>query len=96
MVICFILKKNTRQSYAIPQNIKPDDKKVYVLKFTEGIKAKIHRKLDKDCIIKQAFISKIADEYYIVINYENNKSLPKLKIIKNAVGLDMGFIKSYC
>ncbi|EFQ7841357.1 transposase [Campylobacter coli] len=63
----FKSKKNARQSYAIPQNIKLDDRKVYILKFTEGIKAKIHRKLDKDYIIKQAFISKIADEYYITI-----------------------------
>lgn len=86
----FKSKKNARQSYAIPQNIKLDDKKVYVPKFTEGIKAKIHRKLDNNCTIKQAFISKIADEYYIAINYENNKPLPKPKAVKNAVGLDMG------
>lgn len=64
------------------QNIKLDDKKVYIPKFTEDIKAKIHRKLDSNYIIKQAFISKIADEYYIVINYENNKTLPKPKVIK--------------
>lgn len=86
----FKSKKNARQSYAIPQNIKLDDKKVYIPKFTEGIKAKIHRKIDKDCIIKQAFVSKVADEYYIAINYENNKLLPKPKVIQNAVGLDMG------
>ncbi len=96
----FKSKKNARQSYAIPQNIKLDNKKVYVPKFTEGIKTKIHRKLDKDCIIKQAFISKIADEYYIAISYENNKSLPKPKVIENAVGLDMGLenliIRSDC
>ena len=96
----FKSKKNARQSYAIPQNIKLDNKKVYASKFTEGIKTKIHRKLDKDCIIKQAFISKIADEYYIAISYENNKSLPKPKVIENAVGLDMGLenliIRSDC
>ena len=96
----FKSKKNARQSYAIPQNIKLDNKKVYAPKFTEGIKTKIHRKLDKDCIIKQAFISKIADEYYIAISYENNKSLPKPKVIENAVGLDMGLenliIRSDC
>lgn len=86
----FKSKKNARQSYAIPQNIKLDDKKVYIPKFTEGIKTKIHRKIDKDCIIKQAFVSKVADEYYIAINYENNKPLPKPKVIQNAVGLDMG------
>lgn len=96
----FKSKKNAKQSYAIPQNIKLDDKKVYIPKFTEGIKAKIHRNLDKNCIIKQAFISKIADEYYIAISYENNKSLPKPKVIKNAIGLDMGLenliIRSDC
>lgn len=86
----FKSKKNAKQSYAIPQNIKLDDKKVYIPKFIEGIKAKIHRKLDKNYTIKQAFISKIANEYYIAISYENNKSLPKPKVIENAVGLDMG------
>ncbi|EAJ7141878.1 transposase, partial [Campylobacter jejuni] len=86
----FKSKKNAKQSYAIVQNIKLDDKKVYIPKFIEGIKAKIHRKLDKDYTIKQAFISKIANEYYIAISYENNKSLPKPKVIENAVGLDMG------
>ena len=54
----------------------------------------------KDYKIKQAFISKIADEYYIAISYENNKSLPKPKVIENAVGLDMGLanliIRSDC
>lgn len=96
----FKSKKNARQGYAIPQNIKLDDKKVYIPKFTEGIKAKTHRKLDKDYIIKQAFISKIADEYYIAISYENNKSLPRPKVIGNAVGLDMSLsnliIRSDC
>lgn len=86
----FKSKKNAKQSYAIPQNIKLSDNKVFVPKFTEGIKAKIHRKLDENCTIKQAFISKIADEYSISISYENNKSLPKPKVIENAVGLDMG------
>lgn len=86
----FKSKKNAKQSYAIPQNIKLSDNKVFVPKFTEGIKAKIHRKLDDNCVIKQAFISKIADEYYISISYENNKSMPKPKVIENAVGLDIG------
>ncbi len=96
----FKSKKNTKQSYAIPQNIKLSDNRVFVPKFTEGIKTKIHRKLDNNCVIKQAFISKIADEYYISISYENNKSTPKPKVIENAVGLDMGLsnlvIRSDC
>lgn len=86
----FKSKKNTKQSYAIPQNIKLSDNRAFVPKFTSGIKTKIHRKLDNNYVIKQAFISKIADEYYISISYENNKSTPKPKVIKNAVGLDMG------
>ena len=86
----FKSKKNTKQSYAIPQNIKLNNNKVFIPKFTEGIKAKIHRKLDKNCTIKQAFVSKVANEYYISISYENNKLLPKPKIIESAVGLDMG------
>ena len=86
----FKSKKNAKQSYAIPQNIKLSNNRVFIPKFTEGIKVKIHRKLDENCIIRQAFISRIADEYYISISYENNKSTPKPKVIKNAVGLDIG------
>lgn len=86
----FKSKKNTKQSYAISQNIKLNNNKVFILKFTEGIKAKIHRKLDENCTIKQAFVSKVANECYISISYENNKLLLKPKIIESAVGLDMG------
>ncbi len=86
----FKSKKNAKQSYAIPQNIKIANNKVFVPKFLEGIKAKIHKKLDENCILKQAFISKIADKYYIAISYENNKPTPKPKEVQNAVGLDMG------
>ena len=73
----FKSKKNTKQSYAIPQNIKLSDNKVFIPKFTEGIKAKIHRKLDENCTIKQAFVSKVANEYYIAISYENNKLIKR-------------------
>lgn len=85
----FKSKRNPRQSFAVPQNISLDNKKVYVPKFKEGIKVKIHKTLDKDCAIKQAVISCVADTYYISVFYENNKSIPKPLEIKKAVGLDM-------
>ncbi|GAA8523808.1 hypothetical protein KKKH9_09360 [Helicobacter pylori] len=62
------LKKNAKQSFAIPQNIeiKTETQTIALPKFKEGIKAKLHRDLPKDSVIKQAFISCIADQYFVL------------------------------
>ena len=88
----FKSKKHSKQSFAIPQNIilDPLAKRVIIPKFKEGIKTRIHRKLPNGAVIKQAFISCVADEYYISLSYETNEPIPKSKIIESAVGLDMG------
>ena len=86
----FKSKKHSKQSFAIPQNIKIDSNKIYLPKFKEGIKAKIHKMIEKGCNIKQAFISCIAGNYYIALSYEDNKPIPKPIEVNSAVGLDMG------
>lgn len=86
----FKSKKHAKQSFAIPQNISIKENKIIIPKFKEGIKAVIHKTLDENYQIKQAFVSCVANEYYISIIYEDYKNIPKPKLIKNAVGLDMG------
>lgn len=86
----FKSKKNAKQSFAIPQSITIKDNKVYIPKFKDGIKAKIHKRLSDKASIKQAFISCIAGNYYISISYDDNKPIPNPIVVKNAVGLDMG------
>ncbi len=88
----FKSKKNAKQSFAIPQNIeiKTETQTIALPKFKEGIKAKIHRDLPKDSVIKQAFISCIADQYFCSLSYETKEPIPKPTIIKKAIGLDMG------
>lgn len=88
----FKSKKNAKQSFAILQNIeiKTETQTIALPKFKEGIKAKLHRDLPKDSVIKQAFISCIADQYFCSLSYETKEPIPKPTIIKKAVGLDMG------
>jgi putative transposase len=63
----FKSKKNTHQSFTAPQNIKVANNKVYLPKFTkDGIKAKLHREIPKDAILKQATISRANNQYFIV------------------------------
>ncbi len=78
------LKKNAKQSFAIPQNIeiKTETQTIALPKFKEGIKAKLHRELPKDSVIKQAFISCIADQYFCSLSYETKEPIPKPTIIK--------------
>ncbi|WP_281747293.1 RNA-guided endonuclease InsQ/TnpB family protein, partial [Helicobacter suis] len=59
-------------------------------KFKEAIKAKFHRHLPTNSIVKQGFISCVADKYYLSISYEDNEPEPKPTTIRKAVGLDMG------
>ena len=46
-------KKDTHQSFTAPQNIKVENKKVYLPKFTkDGIKIKYHRVIPKNSLLK--------------------------------------------
>lgn len=71
-------KKFSRQTFRIPQHIqlyiKEDNPKygcIFVPKFKEGIKVRLHRKLPKDGKIKQAtFIKTPTNKYYAAIVFE--------------------------
>jgi len=84
-------KKNSRQSFTVPQNIKIANNRTYLPKFTkEGIKTKFHRDIPKDAMLKQATISRVNNQYFISILVEDNIPMPKPVKAKNAVGLDVG------
>lgn len=85
-------RKNLYQSVTFPQNIICDynKKRVFVPKFTDGIKTKFHRHLPKDALLKRATISRKNDKYFIAIIFEDNLPTPKPIKAKSVVGLDMG------
>lgn len=87
----FKSKKNNHQSFTAPQNIKIENNKTYLPKFTkDGIKTKFHREIPKDAILKQATISRANNQYFISILVDDNIPTPKPIKAKNAVGLDVG------
>ncbi len=87
----FHSKKNTHQSFTAPQNIKIANNRVYLPKFTkDGIKAKLHREIPQEAILKQATISRQNNQYFVSILIDDTISIPKPTKAKNAVGLDMG------
>ena len=87
----FKSKKNNHQSFTAPQNIKIENNKTYLPKFTkDGIKTKFHREIPKDAILKQATISRTNNQYFISILVDDNIPTPKPIKAKNAVGLDVG------
>lgn len=93
----FKSKHNNNQSFNIPQYTKVnwDDELVFIPKFKNGIKVRLHRSFDGT--IKTSTISKTpTGKYYISILVETNQELPKKKLIveKQAVGIDLG-IKTF-
>ena len=87
----FKSKKHTSQSFTAPQNIKVANNKVFLPKFTkDGIKAKLHREIPNNAVLKQATVSRQNNQYFISILIDDNISIPKPTKAKNAVGLDMG------
>lgn len=87
----FHSKKNTHQSFTVPQNIKVANNRVYFPKFVkDGIKTKIHREIPENKTLKQATISRQNNQYFISILIDDGIALPKPIKAKNAVGIDMG------
>lgn len=83
-------KRNNKQSFRVPQHVKIEDKKLYIVKFKEGIKINLHRKVEGE--IKNATISKnCSGQYFVCIGVQRHiKHLPKFNKL---VGIDLG-IKS--
>lgn len=93
----FKSKKDSKQSFSIPQNTKVDfeNGRVFIPKFKNGIKAKLHRSFEG--IVKSSTISRTAtDKYFISILVEvNEPDVPMKPICENkAVGIDLG-IKTF-
>lgn len=89
----FKSKKDNRQSFSIPQNtrVKFDERRVYIPKFREGIKARFHRKFEG--LVKTSVITRTpTNKYYISILVEVNEEDAKAKPISEskAVGIDLG------
>ena len=93
----FKSKKDSKQSFSIPQNTNVDfeNSRVFIPKFKVGIKAKFHRTFDG--IVKSSTISRTATgKYFISILVEvNEPDAPMKPICENkAVGIDLG-IKTF-
>lgn len=84
-------KKNSKQSFNIPQKIKISNGKLIIPKFTEGISIIKHRIFLGE--IRQATVSKArTGKYFVSLLIEDNIEYPsKCKIIEEAtVGIDLG------
>lgn len=93
----FKSKKDSKQSFSVPQNTKVDfeNSRVFIPKFKGGIKAKFHRTFEG--IVKSSTISRTATgKYFISILVEvNEPDVPMKPICENkAVGIDLG-IKTF-
>ena len=93
----FKSKKDSKQSFSIPQNTKVDfeNGRVFIPKFKIGIKAKLHRTFEG--IVKSSTITRTSTgKYFISILVEVNKSDVPMKPIceSKAVGIDLG-IKTF-
>lgn len=76
-----------KKSFRIPQHVKVENGKLYIVKFREGIKLKLHRPIEgKVC---NATITKNnAGQYFVCIGVQRHiKKLPKNK---KSVGVDLG------
>ncbi|ABX31481.1 transposase IS605 [Petrotoga mexicana DSM 14811] len=92
-------KKSSRQSFRVPQHIQlyeneGNDKygTLFVPKFKEGIKVRVHRKIDPNAKIKNCtFIKTTTGKYFVSITFEVEGSFPDRDIdYENSIGMDMG------
>lgn len=85
-------KKNGKQSFTIPQNVRIDfDNNLITIPKCKSIKAVLHRKFEgkiKTCVISR----NPSDKYFISILIDNNSELLQKVEIKSetAVGIDLG------
>lgn len=93
----FKSKKDSKQSFSIPQNTRVDfeNGRIFIPKFKGGIKTKFHRTFEG--IVKSSTISRTATgKYFVSILVEvNEPDVPMKPICENkAVGIDLG-IKTF-
>jgi putative transposase len=79
--------KNNKQSFRIPQHIKVENNKLYIVKFKEGIEVNLHRPIEGE--IRNATITKnCAGQYYVNIGVQ--RKIKKLEPNDKVVGIDLG------
>ena len=79
--------KFNRQSFKVPQSFKVKDNKLFIPKFREGIRIKLHRQI-KGKIKSVTIIKTPSDKYFASILCEENiEHKPKTK---KEIGLDLG------
>jgi len=84
----FKSKKDSYQSFNVPQNVKVRENQVYIPKLKGGIKVKFHKPLPQNGKIKQATISRKNGKYFISILIEEVIKIAKKPF--KAIGIDMG------
>jgi len=96
-------KKSNKQSFRVPQHIQlyeneSNDKYyiIFVPKFKEGIKVRVHRKIDKNSKIKNCTFTKTpSDKHFVSITFETKENIIHKDIdYNNSIGIDMG-LKDY-
>jgi putative transposase len=80
-------KKDGKNSFNIPQHIKLEKNKIFIPKFKDGIKIKLHRQIKGN--IKSATFSKTSTGKYFVSILSEEKIKAKPKTNKE-IGLDLG------
>jgi putative transposase len=92
-------KKSHKQSFRVPQHIqlyeKEDNDKygiLFIPKFREGIKVRVHRKIPFGAKIKNCTISRTTtNKYYVSILVETDEIVPTRDIdYENSIGMDLG------
>jgi putative transposase len=92
-------KKSNKQSFGVPQHIQLYEKEnndkygiLFVPKFREGIKVRLHRKIPQNAKIKSCTIVKTTtNKYYVSILFETDETIPERDIdYENSIGMDVG------
>lgn len=79
--------KRNKQSFRIPQHVRVEGSKLYIVKFREGIKVKLHRTIEGN--ICNATISRNkAGQYFVCIGVQRH--IEKHEPNENQVGVDLG------
>jgi putative transposase len=79
--------KRHKQSFRIPQGVKIENNKLFVVKFKEGIDVNIHRPIEG--AIRNATITKnCAGQYHVSVGVQRN--IKKLEKTNKTVGIDLG------
>jgi putative transposase len=95
----FKTKRRSKYSFIVPSGtmVDFDHGVLYLPKFKESIKVKLHRKIEG--VVKRSIISKnSANEYYISILVEDEQEIPQKVTIssqESVLGIDVG-LKDFC